>query len=55
MSSLTRSLVTNRTLDEVAFFHKPSKTLILVDLLENISDDFKHPTVFFAILVEGYF
>ena len=29
---------------EVAFFHKPSKTLILVDLLENIGDDFKHPT-----------
>jgi len=29
---------------EVAFFHKPSKTLILVDLIENIGDDFKHPT-----------
>ena len=29
---------------EVAFFHKTSKTLILVDLLENIGDDFKHPT-----------
>jgi hypothetical protein len=29
---------------EVAFFHRPSKTLILVDLLENIGDDFKHPT-----------
>jgi len=29
---------------EVAFFHKPSKTLILVDLLENFGDDFKHPT-----------
>jgi len=29
---------------EVAFFHKPSKTLILVDLLENIGDDFKRPT-----------
>jgi hypothetical protein len=29
---------------EVAFFHKPSKTLILVDLLENIGDDFRHPT-----------
>lgn len=28
---------------EVAFFHKPSKTLILVDLLENIGDDFEHP------------
>ena len=27
---------------EVAFFHKPSKTLILVDLLENIGDDYKH-------------
>ncbi len=29
---------------EVAFFHKSSKTLILVDLLENIGDDFRHPT-----------
>lgn len=28
---------------EVPFFHKPSKTLILVDLLENIGDDFSHP------------
>ena len=28
---------------EVAFFHKPSKTLILVDLLENIGDDYSHP------------
>lgn len=28
---------------EVAFVHKPSRTLILVDLLENIGDDFKHP------------
>lgn len=28
---------------EVAFFHKPSKTLILVDLLENIGDSYKHP------------
>ena len=28
---------------EVAFFHKPSKTLILVDLLENIGDDYQHP------------
>ena len=27
---------------EVAFFHKPSKTLILVDLLENIGDDYQH-------------
>ncbi|WP_127119765.1 DUF4336 domain-containing protein [Thiomicrospira sp. S5] len=27
---------------EVAFFHKPSKTLILVDLLENIGDDYRH-------------
>jgi hypothetical protein len=27
---------------EVAFFHKPSKTLILVDLLENIGDDYTH-------------
>lgn len=29
---------------EVAFFHRPSKTLILVDLLENIGDNYKHPT-----------
>jgi hypothetical protein len=29
---------------EVAFFHKPSRTLILVDLLENIGDDFEHHT-----------
>ena len=27
---------------EVAFFHRPSKTLILVDLLENIGDDYPH-------------
>ena len=27
---------------ELAFFHKPSKTLILVDLLENIGDDYSH-------------
>jgi len=27
---------------EVAFFHKPSKTLILVDLLENIGDNYSH-------------
>lgn len=27
---------------EVAFVHKPSKTLILVDLLENIGDDYSH-------------
>ena len=27
---------------EVAFFHKPSRTLILVDLLENIGDDYGH-------------
>jgi hypothetical protein len=29
---------------EVAFFHRPSKTLILVDLVENIGDDYQHPT-----------
>ncbi|HKJ07785.1 MAG TPA: hypothetical protein VKA76_01730, partial [Gammaproteobacteria bacterium] len=29
---------------EVAFFHKPSKTLILVDLLENIGDHYRHKT-----------
>lgn len=29
---------------EVAFFHRPSKTVILVDLLDNIGDDYKHPT-----------
>ena len=27
---------------EVAFFHKSSRTLILVDLLENIGDDYRH-------------
>jgi len=29
-------------IQEVVFFHKPSKTLILVDLLENIGDDYSH-------------
>ena len=28
---------------EAAFFHKPSKTMILTDLLENIGDDYQHP------------
>ena len=27
---------------EVAFFHRSSKTLILVDLLENIGDDYRY-------------
>ena len=31
-----------RIINEVAFFHKPSRTLILVDLLENIGDDYTH-------------
>jgi len=31
-----------RIIWEVAFFHKPSQTLILVDLLENIGDDYQH-------------
>lgn len=31
-----------RIINEVAFLHKPSKTLILVDLLENIGDDYTH-------------
>ncbi|MGD8784044.1 MAG: DUF4336 domain-containing protein [Thioalkalispiraceae bacterium] len=31
-----------KIISEVAFFHKPSKTLILVDLLENIGDDYQH-------------
>ena len=31
-----------RFISEVAFFHKPSKTLIIVDLLENIGDDYSH-------------
>jgi hypothetical protein len=31
-----------RIINEVAFFHTPSKTLILVDLLENIGDDYQH-------------
>ena len=29
---------------EVAFFHKPSRTLVLVDLLENIGDHYRHKT-----------
>ena len=33
----------SRFIWEVAFFHKPSQTLILVDLLENIGDDYQHP------------
>ena len=28
---------------EVSFFHRASRTLILVDLLENIGDDYSHP------------
>ena len=31
-----------RIISEVAFVHKKSRTLILVDLLENIGDDYKH-------------
>lgn len=31
-----------RIITEVAFLHKSSKTLILVDLLENIGDDYSH-------------
>ena len=31
-----------RIIWEVAFFHKPSKTLLLVDSLENIGDDYRH-------------
>jgi hypothetical protein len=31
-----------RIIWEVSFFHKPSQTLILVDLLENIGDDYQH-------------
>ena len=31
-----------RIISEVAFVHNRSKTLILVDLLENIGDDYKH-------------
>jgi len=29
---------------EVVFFHKQTKTLVLVDLLENIGDDYQHQT-----------
>ncbi len=29
----------SRFMQEVAFFHKPSQTLLLVDLIENITDD----------------
>jgi hypothetical protein len=40
---LEQVLVTGpRFIWEVAFFHIPSKTLILVDLLENIGDDYTH-------------
>jgi hypothetical protein len=28
-----------RIINEVAFFHKPSKTLVLTDLVENVGDD----------------
>jgi hypothetical protein len=35
-----------RIINEVAFFHKPSRTLILVDLLENIGDDYTHEAGF---------
>lgn len=31
-----------RIINEVVFFHRASKTLILVDLLENIGDDYSH-------------
>ncbi|MGD8788026.1 MAG: DUF4336 domain-containing protein [Burkholderiales bacterium] len=31
-----------RIINEVAFLHKPTQTLILVDLLENIGDDYTH-------------
>lgn len=31
-----------RLIAEVAFFHKDTRTLILVDLLENIGDDYSH-------------
>lgn len=31
-----------RIINEVAFFHRPSSTLLLVDLLENIGDDYTH-------------
>jgi len=31
-----------RFISEVAFFHKPSRTLLLVDLLENYGDDYTH-------------
>lgn len=29
-------------MNEVAFLHKPTRTLILVDLLENIGDNYTH-------------
>lgn len=31
-----------RIINEVAFFHQSTKTLILVDLIENIGDDYTH-------------
>lgn len=40
---LEQSLIQGtRHIWETAFFHKPSKTLILVDLLENIGDNYRH-------------
>lgn len=33
-----------KIISEVAFLHRDSKTLILVDLLENIGDDYQHDT-----------
>jgi hypothetical protein len=44
-NELDQVLVTGtRFMWEVVFFHKSSKTLIIVDLLENIGDDYQHPT-----------
>ena len=44
---LEQSLIRGtRYISEVAFFHKPSKTLILVDLLENIGDNYSHKAGF---------
>jgi len=36
------AITTATLISEVAFLHKRSKTLILVDLLENIGDDYTH-------------
>jgi len=46
-AELTQVFIQGTTLmSEVAFLHQESKTLILVDLLENIGDDYTHEASF---------